>query len=424
MEKNSFWDFKSYDEKKWFKFLVWKTLITGGLYVIGHVLLNLWCPQYSYEYTVLNQDQVLQITHMYADVTPKSTSPAPPPGGSTVATKKDTGKKADTTKVVGKVDIKVTPKAGKPDTAKKTDTTCCNKLICTKVIDYLDNVFEGKLDPEQKHRVQNLLCELKSTDAPTILSKTRFKVESYFWLTGPFVYLEIIFWSILGVLSSLLFNLGVLGRNATTDLANPQSYYDSSEVPFQVAKIIYAPICTLAVILGYNFFTDQNIVDISSSKGVLVFAFICGFYSSRLIALMDRLKEVLLPNSGTSTLPGNNPPIGANALIPVLTIKVTADRALLTPAELTAAGPDWLNKTVVTIKSTVSGTTTTGSRMAIDPLGTFTFKNLATGNYNISADYSNGAGAEQIHLSATQTGQINSGTKPIELKLERVSPAV
>ncbi|UOE50859.1 hypothetical protein MTO98_07185 [Mucilaginibacter sp. SMC90] len=90
------------------------------------------------------------------------------------------------------------------------------------------------------------------------------------------------------------------------------------------------------MILDYNYFCNQNIVDISYSKGVIVFAFVCGFYGSRVIALMDRLKEVLLPNCGTSSLPGTSPSTGANILIAALNVKVVADATLLTPAEIAA----------------------------------------------------------------------------------------
>ncbi|SEO08376.1 hypothetical protein SAMN05192574_105241 [Mucilaginibacter gossypiicola] len=429
-----FWDFKSYDEQRWFRFLVLKTVIVALLYFFAHIALNSWVPKYSYEYTVLDQDQLQMINRIYSDASkPKadagkgtasptsSTSPKAKKGTGTAA-KADSLKKKDSAALASlPADTGAAKSSEKgPGPSQGMDTSRIRKPVCMQVMDYLDNIFENKIEPGQKTRIMGFLCELKAEDAPAFLGKVRFEIRSYFWLTGPCVYVEIIFWSILGVLASLLFNLGVLSKNATTDLGNPQSYFDSSEIPFQVAKVLYAPICTLVVILGYNYFSNQNIVDISSSKGVLVFAFICGFYSSRVIALMDRLKEVLLPNSGTSTLPGTPPAPGANALIASLTVKAVPADALLTAAEIATVGADWLNHVVVTLKSTVTGAVLTGSRMAIDPPGSFTFKDVQPGNYTITADFQHPAGGAPIHLEGTKTGQISSGKAAVEVKLERL----
>lgn len=430
MEKG-FWNFKSYDEVRWFRFLVLKTIIVALLYFFAHIALNSWVPKYSYEYTVLDQDQLQMINRIYSDASkPKADNATPKPGqaadpkgkkGAGSAAKADSTKKKDsaaTASHIADTAGKSTVKSAAP--SQRGDSARIKKPVCMQVMDYLDNIFENKIDPDQKNRLMVFLCELKAEDAPAFLGKVRFEIRSYFWLTGPCVYLEIIFWSILGVLASLLFNLGVLSKNSTTDLANPQSYFDSSEIPFQVAKVLYAPICTLVVILGYNYFSNQNIVDISSSKGVLVFAFICGFYSSRVIALMDRLKEVLLPNSGTSALPGTPPAPGANALIAAMTVKVVAAADILTAAELAAVGADWINNVVVTLKSTVTGTMLTGSRMNIDPAGSFTFKNFPPGNYAITAEFQHAAGGNNVHLKGILKGQINSGIAPVEVKLDRL----
>src|SRR5207249_1890086 len=106
-----------------------------------------------------------------------------------------------------------------------------------------------------------------------------------------------------------------VGKNSTTDPQNPSSVFDSSEIPSQAARLAYAPCCTLIIVLGYNFFSNQNLPDIGSSKGIIVFAFVGGFYTSRLIALLDRLKDVLFPNSGKSELPANKQGALKNLLI-------------------------------------------------------------------------------------------------------------
>ena len=129
--------------------------------------------------------------------------------------------------------------------------------------------------------------------------------------------------------------LRAVGSNSTTDLANPATQFDSSEILGQVAKIIYVPICTLIIVLGYSLFKGQNIADIDFGKGLLVFGFIGGYYSSRVISLMDRLKDLLLPNTGTASLTGAATP----TVIQQLKVAVATDPALPAAVAAAAAGP-------------------------------------------------------------------------------------
>lgn len=253
------WQLESYKAYEWFRFLV---LLLVGL-VIFYLLLHRWIPSTAeYEYAKLDEKQIQQVNRIYFDSA-----------------------------------------AARLCDSLKTPNKECD--ACKRVIEYLRNEFSNKLDMEHVDNLRKYLCSSSSLEASAFLANVRFKVKSYFWLTGPEIYYEIAFWSVFGVLCSILFNLSSIMKNNTTDPKNPRSVFDSSELPYQVAKILYAPLCTLVIVLGYNFFSDQNIVDISSSKGILVFAFLGGFYSGRLISFMDRLKEVVLPLSGPADLPKN-----------------------------------------------------------------------------------------------------------------------
>jgi len=249
-----------YNEKTWFRFLVLSFILCLLIYIVLHVIL--FKNKNTFELIKLNQSQTEFIARIYTD---------------TIKTAADTSKAA---------------------TATKATPNCSKSAL---VMNYLDNVFDKKQDSSQRETIKNFITAAKSQDTRLFLGETRFKVHSYFWLTGPLVYLEVLLFAIFGVLCNLLYNMGVVSSNANIDPDNPKSKFDSSEIPRQIAKILYAPICTLVMVLGYNFFKDQNIVDISSGKGTIVFAFIGGFYSGRVITLMDRLKDVLFPASSSDT---------------------------------------------------------------------------------------------------------------------------
>jgi len=210
--------------------------------------------------------------------------------------------------------------------------------------------------------------------------------------------------------------LGAVGSNSTTDLTNPATQFDNSEILGQVAKIIYAPICTLFVVLGYSLLTGQNIVDLNVGKGLLIFGFVGGYYSSRVISLMDRLKDVLLPNSGTASLNTNNQPTMVQQVKVALSLDATSPAAVV--AAVTAAV---LNTASVQIA--LSGTTTPikGTHLTTDPDGTFTFTSVTAGSYNISASLqvTPVGAAAAVTLTGTTTGAIQSGIAPIALTIKQ-----
>lgn len=313
MKIGSSWDFKLYQEKEWFRFLGLSLLLLALLYMLLHLF---FCPHAGYEYSKLDEKQIQQINRIYFDSAFTSKPPKKAAAETTDSVKKvqkmraavekpavnkslsesltDSGKIKDSIIIGGDIVLQ----------NKKTDScSCVSKAQCERVIQYLKTEFSNKIDTLQIDSFRNYLCSSMPLEATSFLANMRLRVRSYFWLTGPEVYLEIVLWTLFGVLCSLLFNLGVIGKNSTTNPTDRSTYFDASEIPYQIAKLLYAPLCTLVIILGYNFFNNQNIVDISSSKGIIVFSFIGGFYSSRMISLLDRLKDVLFPNSGTASNP-------------------------------------------------------------------------------------------------------------------------
>jgi hypothetical protein len=381
-----FWDFKSYDEKTWFRYVICFMTIIVFLYIGTHFRLN--NRSYNYEYYRLNQDQVQFISRVLNE---NYTS--------------DTASKGHSVSRDSVTKVKV-----------KTTTDSLKRIkVALSVMDYLNNIFDDSIERGQYKQVLTFLIDNNPQLAISCLNDTRFKVHSYFWLIGPAVYWEIVFWVILGVICNILFVLGDVGSNSTTDLANPETQFDPSKLMSQVAKIFYAPVCTLAVVMGYNFINGRNIVDIDSSKGLLVFGFIAGFYSSRVISLMDRIKDVLLPNSGASSLSSNNPP----TMIPQVKVALSIDADVHEDIAKAAAGMG-LNK--ASVKLVMAGTTNEikGYPVSDGPDGIFTFDSVNTGHYTISAvlQVSTAGSAEPVTLKGSVTGSILSGTSPIQLSIK------
>lgn len=304
----SFWDFKSYEESEWFKKLIIALLFLGFVYIFLHFITGYFFPEkkYEFEYVKLDKDQMQQVNRIYfnsLDSSGKKIDSAnlnKPAINPNVRAKKDSLDSLNNSKA-----LLLAKNIRKYQFNDSCNCTQCSKE--EKVICYLWNEFNHKLDTSQLYTIAQYISCASPTEATSFLSNERFSVKSYFWLTGPLVYWEIIFWSWFGVISSILFNLGVISKKSTTDPTDPTTYFDSSEIPSQIAKLLYAPACTLVIVFGYNFFSGENLVDLNSSKGVIVFAFIGGFYSSRLVSFLDRLKELLLPTSSTDGKKGSAP---------------------------------------------------------------------------------------------------------------------
>ena len=193
------------------------------------------------------------------------------------------------------------------------------------LINYLQTEYNQKIDSGYLSNFEKLVACHQDKDLFSFLSKTRILIRGPFWLTGNMIYLEAFFWSVFGVLVSLIYYVSLAnakGSNlAGSDAADA---FNPNEVPGQIAKMFYAPACTIVILLGYHIFTiSDNMVDISVNKSLLVFSFIAGFYSSRLMKFMDRLKDLVLPAGATPNIADAAAPKPAK-----LSLKLKLDEAL------------------------------------------------------------------------------------------------
>lgn len=389
--KHGFWEFKKYQEHEWFRFLIKLLIGTILCYLISHLVVRQLDHNAGYEYETLGKEELQHINRIYFAN----------PENDTTANNVEEG--ADTAFLdTGNVN------AIKPalSMSEKND----------RVIAYVRNHFNHKADSVQLQQIREHLTDGTELEAVSFWGNVRLRIRSYFWLVGPQVYFEIIFWTLLGVIASLIFSLGVVGRNRTTDPENANSVFDSSEIPYQFAKLWYAPIITLVIVLGYNFFQDENIADISSSKGVIVFAFIGGFYSARLIAFLDRLKEVLLPVSSTAELPEKKT---APLLIQNTTVVLQLDEASIEPEIVNELAEIGFADASVTLQNDENGEIITAERTGEDQAPSFIINSIKPGKYTVTATWSGEVNSQPINLLGTEKAEIKSPDTTINVILKK-----
>lgn len=161
--------------------------------------------------------------------------------------------------------------------------------------DLIRNHLEIKFPNWDTTTKSGLLKDIYATPSiarVSVLSKVKILERSFFWLYSSSAYWEIMFWTVFGVLASLLYFVAEVIRNKKVA-------FDHTEIPSQLSKLFYAPIISLILVFSYNYFTDGSGIDIQANKGVLIVSFLLGFYSGRAMELLNRVKELLLPYSET-----------------------------------------------------------------------------------------------------------------------------
>jgi hypothetical protein len=395
---SDFWQFKKYQEHEWFRFLVILITVIAFSYLAAHFIMQRVNKKAGYEYERLDPRQLQHINTIYFD-TLNIAQYELAPSLENKPEDQDSGAVSESRRIQRRRKIN------------------SDSLKCDRVLTYLQQQFNGKIDPDQLEGFRPYLCSARPLEAISFLATVRLQVQSYFWLTGPEVYFEIVYWSWFGVICSILFNLGVVAKNVTTDPNNPHTVFDSSEIPHQVAKMVYSPLCTLTIVLGYNYFSDQNIVDISSSKGLIVFAFIGGFYSARLIAFLDRLKEVILPSSSTPELPVQK--AAGQILLQNITLELQLDEAAIPAAMVSEIAEMGFSEATVSLENHENGDVTAAVAAGEDQSATFKVDTLKPGKYIIKAAWSKEVNGVPVNLEATQTEQIASSDITILVTLKK-----
>ena len=205
--------------------------------------------------------------------------------------------------------------------------------------------------------------------------------------------------------------------------------FDPSQISGQVAKMFYAPICALVLVLGYNLLnSDNKMTDISIGKGLLLFAFICGFFSGRVMKFIDRLKDLVLPVSSTSSTSGAasaGKTNGGGTPATTTAADITVGLQLTPALAQSADGPDIIeggfNTAVVTLQPTAGGTPITLEAPAEDQGANFTSKQVPFGNYTLQAAMTYKNATTVINLSASEAVEVSATSNSFQIPLDKTA---
>ncbi|OJW78618.1 MAG: hypothetical protein BGO69_01130 [Bacteroidetes bacterium 46-16] len=276
----SFWTVR-----KWFVFLALFLVCWIGLYLYTHYIRN------GYQYYRFTTEQLQQLNR--------------------ILYQKDIAAPAEKVQIVDNTIRQTVSPTGdtiydtivnaRPQTAAIAHADICNDSCrINKAMLYIRSEFDDKIKEDQLNVIRDYLGSFSAQEVVSFLAQVKLRVKCYFWLTGATVYFEVVFWVIIGVICSSIFALGNMSRLGKTA-------FEGYEIPYQVAKLFYAPFSTIIVILTYNYIKHRNVIEVNTNEGMIVFSFVAGLFSGRLMSLLERFKDVLLPeniatgSSATST---------------------------------------------------------------------------------------------------------------------------
>jgi hypothetical protein len=236
-------------------------------------------------------------------------------------------------------------------------------------------------------------------------------MRSYFWLTGSKTYLEAWLWCLIGVFASLIYYVSIANTKSLTTAGDEDSgSFKPGEIPGQIGKMFYAPAVTIVLILGYHYLSggNSNMIDISVNNGLIVFSFIAGFFSGRLMKFLDKLKELILPFSSS-----NEPPAGTTTAPAASTGSDATVQLQLSPSlAQSPEGPDIIengfNAAEVSLTPDSGGDPITLVNPADDQSDVFTATQVLNGKYSLKATLTykkddttiiNMAGQQKVEIS-------------------------
>ena len=173
----------------------------------------------------------------------------------------------------------------------------CDTLTKDRVKDYLYDI----MDLKEKDSVSAMI-DAQGVKNIAYLSNYPFRVKSYFWLSDYWVLLEVIFWSLFGLIANLMYTVT---RTKEEDVdgdgkMDKPEVFNPSRIPEHIGKFWYTPLTSVVIYLSIDSLTSSgDIQETPEGAYVIVFAFILGFFSRRTIALLRKLKDIFFPNDNT-----------------------------------------------------------------------------------------------------------------------------
>lgn len=286
------------------------------------------------------------------------------------------------------------------------------------LIAFLKSEMHQQLDQEEFAQTMDLVAKMNNESLIDFFAEKKFLVHSVFWLTGNQTYIEALLWSLMGVLVSLIYYVSIANTKSLHTAGTEDSgSFDPAEISGQVAKMFYAPTCTIVLVLGYQYLIDSNnsMIDISVNNGLIVFAFISGFFSGRVMRFLDRLKELVLP-FGTSSQPitTHSHQVGEVEVMVDLAESVSKSEY---GASIAEAG---FNAASVALIPKKGGDAISLINPVDDQADTFFGKDIPYGIYTLQAQLSYQSEDDAIiNLSASKEIEIKSTQEKIQLLLEK-----
>ncbi len=139
----------------------------------------------------------------------------------------------------------------------------------------------------EKKDANSLLKTYNSTQLLVVLPTYPFKVKSFFWFTSKgLVLLEIVFWSLFGLIASLLYGVTL------------QRSFNEAMIKEHIGKFFYTPFICIVIYLSINALTNQGSITLEGiGSGTIVLSFILGFFTRRAVLLLARIKDLILPKT-------------------------------------------------------------------------------------------------------------------------------
>lgn len=334
---------------------------------------------------------------------------------------------ADSASIAAAVKKKATePKDSKDDAGRSTTTKPCPPALpcpfqedaaCRRhaVMHYLSDRLRN-WETADSTRFARLAQLLSDEALQEHLEHASFTVYSYFWLTGWPALGEVVFWTFFGVMCNLLYSIYETRRRyvlekegtekaATLDDDPVERGFDAKEMPNHLAKVVFAPFVTVIIIIGYYAFGEKGGPGaMETSTGMIVMSYLLGFYSSRAMALLARIRDVFLPlGSASADLKTKDAKPVATEMETLLTLEI-AEAIATAHADKLEELNNALDKAEV--HYTLRGTTAvkTAARVGDDQESTYLIKALP-GVYEVIAKAGIPAG---INLKGVVTVDITS----------------
>lgn len=286
------------------------------------------------------------------------------------------------------------------------------------LIAFLKSEMHQQLDQKEFAQTMDLVTKMNNESVIDFFAEKKFLVHSMFWLTGNKTYIEALLWSLMGVLVSLIYYVSIANTKSLHTAGTEDSgSFDPAEISGQVAKMFYAPTCTIVLILGYQYLIDSNnsMIDISVNNGLVVFAFISGFFSGRVMRFLDRLKELVLP-FGTSSQPTTTHSNQFSEVEVMVDLSESVSKSEY-GASIAEAG---FNAANVSLTPKNGGDAISLINPVDDQADTFFGKDIPYGMYTLQAQLSYQSEDDSIiNLSASKEIEIKNKQEKIQLLLEK-----